>query len=347
MEEKISSFEAEMLGIEYSVIGGEVYITNYCGDNPEFVVPEYIDDMPVVSLRAYCCSDNENLESLVIPFVLDRIEFGAFENCINLTKLTIKYGVKNIDKDAFENTGLRITKENDIVYLEANDNPYAIVLGKEGSRKDIHIDSRARMMVCHAFEETDIEEMRVAHVEFVGNYAFANCKKLKFFSLSLYTHYLGESALEGCEALETAVTHNITRINKCTFSGCKSLTTVTMNDPLLKICVGAFAGCESLETVLFPHSLNEIADGAFSGCKKLNMAKYKGDLESVIYFEMKNWKGEVLIKTADELYDENYGKLTKYLLDEENSYYITKHRKISDEERRQLKERLLARLRNS
>lgn len=337
----ISAKEAEELGIDYSIIGNEVYITSYYGNNSEFIVPEEIEGKEVVSIRAFCFSDNEYLESVVIPFVLDRIEMCAFEGCVNLKKLTITHGVKNISKDAFDNTGLKVSKEEDILYLEANDNPYYIVLGKCGNRKDISFNYQARIIVCHAFEETDIEQARVGRVEFVGDYAFCNCKNLVIFTLSLNTHYLGESALEDCSSLKTVVTHNITRINKCTFHGCKSLTTCTLNEPLLKICVGAFGGCESLESILFPHSLVEISDGAFSGCTSLNMAKYSGNLESNVYFEMKDYKGDIITKTADELEEENYGKLTKYLLDEDNSYYITKNKRLTDKERQELRERIL------
>ena len=338
---KLSRYEAEKLGYVFDVFGNEVYISGYYGESNEFIVPEEIDGKSVTCLRAFCCSDNENIESVVIPFMLDTIDSGAFENCINLRQLTITVGVRKLSKSAFDNTGLKITKEDDIVYLEANNNPYYIVLGKDGDRKDIRFNYDSRIIVTHAFEETDIEAVGVGKVEFVGDYAFASCKKLTRFSLSLHTYYLGAYALCDCDALETAVTHNITRINNGTFNGCKSLRICTLNEPLLKICVGAFYGCESLDGILFPSSLTEIADGAFSGCTSLAFAKYKDVLERNVYFEMKDYKGNVITKTIDELEQEDNGRLTKYLLDSENDYYVTKHKKYTKED---LEESILKRI---
>ncbi len=54
-----------------------------------------------------------------------------------------------------------------------------------------------------------------------------------------------------------------------TFSTLKKLKSVTLDNGIRSLPVGAFYGCESLESVVLPSSLTEIEEKAFYGCKAL------------------------------------------------------------------------------
>ena len=81
---------------------------------------------------------------------------------------------------------------------------------------------------------------------------------------------ISKSAFSGCNSL-TSVTipNSVTRIGDGAFSGCNSLTSVTIPNSVTSISKSAFSGCNSLTSVTIPNSVTRIGDGAFEGCSKL------------------------------------------------------------------------------
>lgn len=61
----------------------------------------------------------------------------------------------------------------------------------------------------------------------------------------------------------------VTSIGECAFSGCSSLTTVTIPDGVTTIGKYAFSDCSSLTTLTIPDSVSSIDWVAFSGCNNL------------------------------------------------------------------------------
>ena len=82
---------------------------------------------------------------------------------------------------------------------------------------------------------------------------------------------IGYSAFSGCSSL-TSVTipSSVTSIGYSVFSGCSSLTSVTIPDSVTSIGKYAFSGCSSLTSVTIPSSVTSIGVEAFSGCDKLS-----------------------------------------------------------------------------
>lgn len=66
-----------------------------------------------------------------------------------------------------------------------------------------------------------------------------------------------------------------------TFSGCKNLRKVEMNEGLTHIGQSAFYGCTSLRTVNFPYTLKDISSSAFDNCINLAEAELPDGLESI------------------------------------------------------------------
>ena len=81
---------------------------------------------------------------------------------------------------------------------------------------------------------------------------------------------IGSSAFSGCSSL-TSVTipDSVTSIGSSAFSSCSSLTSVTIPDSITSIGGSAFHGCISLTSVTIPDSVTTIGDHAFSDCSSL------------------------------------------------------------------------------
>ena len=81
---------------------------------------------------------------------------------------------------------------------------------------------------------------------------------------------IGGYAFSGCESL-TSVTipNSVTTIGERAFWGCKSLTSVTIPNSVTTIGGEAFSGCESLTSVTIPNSVTTIEYSAFTFCTNL------------------------------------------------------------------------------
>ena len=81
---------------------------------------------------------------------------------------------------------------------------------------------------------------------------------------------IGNSAFSGCTSL-TAITipESVTSIEDSAFSGCTSLTTIIIPESVTSIGSYAFHNCSSLTTITIPESVTSIGSYAFRNCSSL------------------------------------------------------------------------------
>ena len=89
--------------------------------------------------------------------------------------------------------------------------------------------------------------------------------------------YIGSSAFSGCTSLTTVtIPDNVETIRAHAFSGCTSLTAVTIPDHVTFILDDAFEGCTSLTAITIPEGC-AIYRNAFFGCTALQTVTSSGD----------------------------------------------------------------------
>ncbi len=112
--------------------------------------------------------------------------------------------------------------------------------------------------------------------------AFKDSEKLETVTIPDGYKVVGDSAFEGCTALETVTFEgaSLEKINYLAFSGCTSLTTVTFGgEGLTFIGASCFENCHSLASINLPNSVQTIESKAFKQCNALNISKTPDSLE--------------------------------------------------------------------
>ena len=93
---------------------------------------------------------------------------------------------------------------------------------------------------------------------------------------------IGSSAFSGCSSL-TSVTigDNVTSIGKAAFSGCGRLTYVTIGNSVTSIGRAAFSSCSGLAFVTIGNSVTSIGNEAFQDCRALTSITIPNSLTTI------------------------------------------------------------------
>ena len=193
-------------GVYYQFDGGEVYVAS--GDNlysGEVVIPETV-----------------TYRGTVYP--VSGIYVRAFNNCTELTKVTMGNSIKYIYYCAFKDC--------------ANLNEVNFGNSLEG------IDGGA-FMGCSSLTNITLPNSLTS----IGYEAFTNCTNLRTIHLSTSLKAIGQESFKGCINLKSIDLHNgITNIGYGAFMDCKRLKEVTIPDSI-NYLVDAFKGCTNLTTL--------------------------------------------------------------------------------------------------
>ena len=94
---------------------------------------------------------------------------------------------------------------------------------------------------------------------------------------------------------EFVIGEEVTKIGKCAFWGCKSLTSITIPNSVTTIGSGSFSGCEKLTSITIPSSVTSIEDNPFNACSGLLSIQVE---EGNTVYDSRN-NCNAIIKTAD------------------------------------------------
>ena len=226
-------------------LGGYMYDYDEVEEIPWFVHMPYITNVVVEDVRNIC-------------------EY-AFQDCPELTTVTMSDTVEAIDSCAFKNT----PKLTD-VKLSANLN---FISGEAFSRSGltaIALPDSLTGIGTHAFEFTPLTAIDIPDSVELSQGAFYHCTELASVKLPADLEEIISLLFEGCTSLKSIDLPESLRIigrQAFSFSG---LTAIEIPDSVTVIGENAFYECTALEYVKLPASLEETGWRCFEDCDKLS-----------------------------------------------------------------------------
>ncbi len=164
--------------------GGTSVTANYGGSTATYYLPARLSEVTVApkaeyGIPMYAFSGVKQLYTVTLGDKVDAIGQNAFENCESLDKLSLPATLKNIYDGAF--VGATNLKELSFA---------GIVLDKIGENafKKTNIESfeiSVKTIGDYAFSSSAVTKVILNGVEYIGNYAFADCEKLEASKVTL------------------------------------------------------------------------------------------------------------------------------------------------------------------
>lgn len=251
-EKKLGNYE----GFLYTVIGNSYIIINgYEGDSSELIIPETINDLPVVGVSDLAFENNKTITSITYPDTLLSIGSATLKGCVNLESLTINeaaavkgYNVLTTLFSGIECDGSYIA---DFGELKASiPNVFKnLTYGSENEEVN---------MMCENVRTLEKVEI-TGNIKIIPFLAFNNCTGLT----------------------EIILPDELKEISESAFNNCDSLVKVEIPDTVTVIRNNAFSECENLETVVLPENLKEIGSSAFDSAMKLKYFTLPNGLEKI------------------------------------------------------------------
>ena len=231
---------------------------------------------------------HSEIEHVILPDGLKKIEGGAFEGCTNLKSIEIPKGVYIIDESAFDRcSGLEsISVEEGNSYFHVTDNclikteSKMLIRGCKNGR--IPSDGSVTTIGCSAFSGcADLTSIEIPGcIEEIEDGAFEGCCDLESITVDLGNAIYhskdnclieteSKTLIRGCKNSILPTDGSVTKIGKYAFNDCEYLTSITIPDGVTTIGNFAFSCCTGLTSITLPNGVTEIGNFAFNDCESL------------------------------------------------------------------------------
>lgn len=224
---------------EYRETDGEIKINKYKGSGTKIVIPSEIEGKMVTGIGSFAFNECADVESIVIPSGVKKIESYAFSSCSKLSHVEIPGSVTSIEASAFSGCS---------------------------SLGSIEIPSSVTDLGGSVFRNcSSLKNVKLQNgITSLGSNVFYGCSSLESIQIPGNVKYIGSSAFGNCINLKGIILPNgITSIADQTFWNCDVLSSIKIPDGVASIGASAFSSCDNLKSVIIPASVVSIEQDAF------------------------------------------------------------------------------------
>ena len=252
-------------------------VVEYIGNSEEIEIPETIihnnEEYSVTSIEYTTFQNCGNITSITIPNSVTSIEYATFSGCSSLIKITIPFVGNKLDETSNTHFGYIFG-----AYSKFSNSEFVpetlqkvIILGGNS------IGSRA-FYECSNLISIELSES----ITTIGEYAFYECSSLTNVIIPESVESIGQYAFYNCSSLTNVIIpESVESIGQYAFYNCSSLTNVIIPESVESIGDSAFQNCTSLTNVIIPESVESIGDSAFSNCTSLANVIIPESVESI------------------------------------------------------------------
>ena len=255
----------------------------YCGSTytGNVVIPELVTferkTFPVTSIGNHAFRGCFGLTSVTIPSSVTSIGNYAFRDCSGLTSVKMERETPpSINSSSFDkstNAIIYVPDGSETAY-QSDDNWWFLEI-VEYSMNIAFADENVKA-ICVQNWDTDgdgeLSYEEAAAVTNLGEVFRENTDISLFDELRYFTGLtrIGYGAFSGCSSL-TSVTipNSVTYIGISAFRECSGLTSVSIPNSVTEIGIRAFEGCSGLTSIAIPNNMRAIPNYMFQGCSAL------------------------------------------------------------------------------
>lgn len=271
---------------------GKYYIVSGIGtcEDIDIVIPDTHNNLPVTHINDEAFK-NETIKSVWMPYSITNIGDSSFYGCTSLENVTMGEGVVAIGERSFQNCSnlITVTIDDNVTSIGA----YAFA--NCNNLISVNIGNGITNIQNYTFSNcTNLEDVKIGKkVTSIGASAFLNCDDISSVNFAgtidawaqisfenIDSSPLGNAKLYIDNNLVTEVNLTIaTKVSKYAFSGCTSITSVTLGDSVETIEVEAFKQCSNLDNVTIGVDVASIGAEAFFGCNNLTNITIPGNVK--------------------------------------------------------------------
>lgn len=247
------------------------YANYYAYCSGRITIPSSIkfgdNDYKVTAIGESAFENCSDITAITIPNSITKIGRGAFCNCTSLSRLNIPESISEIDNSAFsycENIDTLIWDNDNVVFydwlFEGLPSLKHVIIGK------IKTDYRP-FEYCENLTSATILD----GTTYIQDYLFGGCSGLTDISIPESVASIGDGAFWGCTGLTSIdIPDGVTAIGNTAFKHCSNLKSFIIPAGIKTIENGTFSECSSLSSIIIPESVTRIEANAFEYCSDLS-----------------------------------------------------------------------------